>query len=92
MRIDPEGHEIAALARRLPPAARVVEIGCGDGRVTRRYNARVKWVTAIDPDANAIALFRAGGLPHNVDASAMPVERFMPAARTADVVLFSWSL
>lgn len=92
MLLDPEGHEVAALAPRLPAGCRVIEIGCGEGRVTRRYSDHVKSVVAIDPDAAAIAAFRAGGLPAHVDARAMPVDAFVPPDGSADVVLFSWSL
>jgi 2-polyprenyl-3-methyl-5-hydroxy-6-metoxy-1,4-benzoquinol methylase len=55
--IDPEGEEIAALAAFVPTldGARVVEIGCGDGRLTRRYARRAASVLAIDPDEAAIA-------------------------------------
>lgn len=93
MLIDPEGHEIDALMRRLaPPARRVIEIGCGDGRVTRRYCERVGSVMAIDPDADAVAAFRASGLPANVDARAMPVEQLALPDGSVDAVLFSWAL
>ena len=39
---DPEEHEITALVALLPDLrrSRVVEVGCGDGRLTRRYAAR----------------------------------------------------
>ena len=92
MLIDPEGHEVTALVSRLPSRCRVIEIGCGDGRVTRRYYGRAQSVIAIDPDADAIAAFRAGGVPANVDARALPVEHFAPPDGSADVVLFSWAL
>ena len=89
---DPAGYEVAALAPRLPPGGRVIEIGCGDGRVTRRYCDRVKAVVAIDPDAAAIAAFHATGLPANVEARAMPLAEFSAPHASTDVVLFSWSL
>lgn len=92
MVIDPEGYELDAVAARMPPGAHVIEIGCGDGRLTRRYSDRVASVLAFDPDADAVAAFRAGGVPANVDLRAMPVEEFEPPHGRVDVVLFSWSL
>ena len=91
MQLDPERHEVAALRPRLRPGT-VVEIGCGDGRVTRRYAASVKSVIAIDPDAAAIAAFRSGGVPANVDARVAPIDQFDLPGAVADTVLFSWSL
>jgi ubiquinone/menaquinone biosynthesis C-methylase UbiE len=56
--IDPEA-EIAAL-RELGglDGARVLEIGCGDGRLTFRYAPAARSVLAIDPCADAIAKAR----------------------------------
>ena len=38
MQLDPEGHEVAALAEAAPDlaGARILEVGCGAGRLTRR--------------------------------------------------------
>ena len=94
MLIDPEGHEVSALLPRLAPARAgvVVEIGCGDGRVTRRYSSQVRSVIASDPDGAGIAAFRASGLPPNVDVRSVSVfELDLPDA-SADVVLLSWAL
>jgi ubiquinone/menaquinone biosynthesis C-methylase UbiE len=56
--IDPEA-EMAAL-RTLGglDGARVLEIGCGDGRLTFRYAPAARSVLAIDPRAKAIAKAR----------------------------------
>ena len=58
--MDPEENETAALARLLPDLSgrKVLEVGCGDGRLTCRYADRADAVVAIDPDAEAIATFR----------------------------------
>ena len=98
IRIDPEGNETDALFDLVEVEGReVLEIGCGDGRLTRRYANRAAHVTAIDPFADAIT--RA-----NTWLSEAPNERIefrhvafadLAAAREADlfdVTLLSWSL
>lgn len=91
--IDPEQHELSAVMDRLPAVpGRVLEIGCGDGRLTRRYSARVRSVLAIDPDESLIAAFRAAGLDPNVDLRASGVAGFDFPDGSFDTVLFSWAL
>jgi ubiquinone/menaquinone biosynthesis C-methylase UbiE len=92
MVIDPEAYEIAALLPRLPQGGSVVEIGCGDGRVTRRYSAHVASVIATDPNTDAIAAFRASGCPANVDARATSIFDLQMPDAAVDAVLFSWAL
>ena len=89
---DPEGHETAVLARMLPDltALRVLEIGCADGRLTRKYWQRAASVIAIDPDDDAIASLRRE-LPQ-VDARAMGIHDLVLPARSIDVAIFAWSL
>jgi len=89
---DPEGHEILALDAMVPSFAscRVVEIGCGDGRLTERYAHAAASVVAIDPDADAVAELTAA-FPH-VDARAIGVEALVVPAQSVDIVLFAWSL
>ncbi|MGH7947718.1 MAG: class I SAM-dependent methyltransferase [Candidatus Binataceae bacterium] len=57
--IDPEGAELAAL-RELGglDGARVLEIGCGDGRLTFGYARTARSVFAIDPSDKAVAKAR----------------------------------
>jgi 16S rRNA A1518/A1519 N6-dimethyltransferase RsmA/KsgA/DIM1 with predicted DNA glycosylase/AP lyase activity len=94
MMFDPEQHELAALLSRLPDPARcgVLEIGCGDGRLTRRYAARVDRILAVDPDHALTAAFHAGGVGVNVDLRTMSVDRLDLADASVDAVLFSWAL
>ena len=89
---DPEEHELVALRAVWTPAAacRVLEVGAGDGRLTRRYAHEVASVIAIDPDADAIADLRRE-FPH-VDARAVGVEELSLSDHSVDVVLFAWSL
>ena len=94
MELDPEEQEIRALIALVPNlhGSHVVEVGCGDGRLTRRYAARAASVFAFDPDEAAINVFRSEPLPHNVDLRSDTVDRVEIPPATVDVVLLSWSL
>ena len=89
---DPERHEAAALSRMVPSFAgrRVLEVGCGDGRVTRLFAAAAASVVAIDPKAESIAEFRRE-FPE-VDARAIGIEQLDLPPQSIDVAIFSWSL
>jgi 16S rRNA A1518/A1519 N6-dimethyltransferase RsmA/KsgA/DIM1 with predicted DNA glycosylase/AP lyase activity len=92
IREDPEENETAALKQIVPSivGARVLEIGCGDGRLTGRYADSARSILAIDPDADAIAELTRR-LPR-VQAYALGVEQLDIPTGSIDVVLFSWSL
>jgi predicted RNA methylase len=91
--LDPEGVHLAAL-RRLADfrGQRVLELGCGDGRLTVGIAADAY---AFDPDAEAVERAR-GSLPaeladrvrHQV-ASGKEIEI---EPHSFDLVVFSWSL
>jgi len=94
--LDPERAHFAALERVADFAdARVLEVGCGDGRLTFPVAERAGSVFAFDPDADAVETARAD-LPSELAgrvtfavASATAIE----IPRSAfDIVLFSWSL
>ena len=96
MLVDPDGVETAAIAELIDLSGlRVLEVGCGDGRLTFIYAGDAASVLAIDTDEEAIELARAD-LPNElaghvrfeaVDAA----EADLPAAEF-DLALFSWSL
>jgi len=92
IREDPEAHELAALHRLVPSFAglRVLEIGAGDGRLTRRYAASAGSVIAIDPKPDAIAALR-DAQPW-IDARAVGIEALDLPPHSLDVAIFSWSL
>jgi 16S rRNA A1518/A1519 N6-dimethyltransferase RsmA/KsgA/DIM1 with predicted DNA glycosylase/AP lyase activity len=92
--LDPEEREIRAFLELVPNLhrARVVEVGCGDGRLTRRYAARAASVLAFDPDEAAIAAFRADSPPGNVEVRMDTVDRVDIPEGFADIVLLSWAL
>jgi ubiquinone/menaquinone biosynthesis C-methylase UbiE len=95
-RIDPEGAETDALARLAPVyGLRVLELGCGDGRLTFRYAAAAASVLAVDPDAGQIASARAAlpaALADRVSFAATGAAEVDLPPATFDLALFSWSL
>ena len=53
--IDPEGHEIDAIHDLVDFSGRdVIEVGCGDGRMTWRYSKEAALVLALDPNQERI--------------------------------------
>ena len=96
VRIDPEGAELEALARLGPvDGLRVVELGCGDGRLTFRYAHATASVLAVDPEPDLISAARAS-LPASLAdrvsfVAAGAAEIDLPPA-SFDLALFSWSL
>jgi ubiquinone/menaquinone biosynthesis C-methylase UbiE len=94
--LDPEGEHIAAL-RRLADFRdqRVLELGCGDGRLTLGVAAEAASVLAFDPDAESVEQAR-GFLPAALaDRVAYRVAsgREIEIQRASfDLVVFSWSL
>ena len=73
---------------------RVLEVGCGDGRLTWRYAADAAAVHAIDPDAEKIKQARAerpADLARHVTFEVASIETFV-APYPFDLLIFSWSL
>lgn len=95
-RIDPEGVEIDALNRLAPvDGLRVLEIGCGDGRLTFRYAHSTKSVLAIDPKEDKIEAAREAlpaSLADRVSFVAAEVADVDAPRRSFDLALFAWSL
>lgn len=89
---DPEGNESRALFRMMPSFAgrRVLEVGCGDGRVTRLYAGAAASIVAIDPKKESIDALR-DEFPA-IDARAIGIEQLDLPPHSIDVTIFSWSL
>jgi ubiquinone/menaquinone biosynthesis C-methylase UbiE len=98
IRVDPENNETHALFDMADFSGQhVLEIGCGDGRLTWRYAGRVEHVTAIDPFADGIMRAREnlpGELKGRVEFHHIAFEDFAAASEpsTFDRAILSWSL
>lgn len=94
--VDPEGAHLAAL-RRLADfrGQQVIELGCGDGRLTVPVACDAAQVLAFDPDGEAVERARRA-LP----AELAELAEYRVASGTEievergsfDLALFSWSL
>ena len=96
LRVDPEKYEIEALRNVADwRGKRVVEIGCGKGRLTLRLAGLGAFVEATDPNAEAIAAARAS-LPkrfaERVRFTVGQAERLGYRDASFDTAVFAWSL
>jgi 2-polyprenyl-3-methyl-5-hydroxy-6-metoxy-1,4-benzoquinol methylase len=95
---DPEGNETETLHALVNyQGLNVLEIGCGEGRLTWRYADRAAHVTGIDPDREAVEVARANlpeGLEGRVDFVAATLEDYARSNHDQkfDVAIFAWSL
>jgi 2-polyprenyl-3-methyl-5-hydroxy-6-metoxy-1,4-benzoquinol methylase len=98
IRSDPENNEIRALFDLVDFSGKdVLEIGCGDGRLTWRYAEAAAHVTGIDPFEEAIGRANANKLATLQDQVAFHHIAFEDFAAACDSELFdlailSWSL
>src|ERR1700704_588185 len=92
----PPGIEVRAIGRYVDLAGRrILEIGCGDGRLTREFAHLASSVVAIEPDPARIAVARRLAAPagtSNVSFRVASAERLRPSGEPFEVALFSWSL
>ncbi len=98
IRIDPEDNEIRALFDLADFTEKhILEIGCGDGRLTWRYADVVAHVTAIDPIEKRIKQaneYESDTLSDRIEFHHIAFEDFATAAKSAlfDIVILSWAL
>lgn len=98
IRIDPENNEPRALFNLVDfNGRRVLEIGCGDGRLTWRYAHKATHVIAIDTFEESIRQAKENtpnDLKSRVEFRHIGFEDFAAASKssTFDIAVLSWSL
>jgi 2-polyprenyl-6-hydroxyphenyl methylase/3-demethylubiquinone-9 3-methyltransferase len=96
LHLDPEGREIEALRTAVDwHGRRVLEIGCGDGRLARRLVRLGAQVVASDPDADEVrqAMATRPRTYRGKLAFALAEGERLPFKATSyDIVVFGWSL
>lgn len=72
----------------------MLEIGCGEGRLTQVYAGQVASALVIDPDAAAIATARArlAGAAATLEFRVAGATEVQLPSRGFDIALLSWSL
>ena len=92
----PDGHELRLIERFTSLRhKRVLEVGCGDGRLTFQYAAKAASVLAFDPDRPSLdeaSWQQAERGINNVDFRLGTIEHLPERGAFFDVALFSWSL
>ena len=91
---DPR-HETALIERHARLAGRdVLEVGCGNGRLTLEYAARARRVVAIEPNRGMIREARTRARSRGISNARFLARPAQTGIRGGpfDVVLFSWSL
>ena len=94
---DPEGFERKTLHKFVDiKDKRVLEVGCGEGRLTWQYAAASKLTVGFDIDHDALRVARAdaqeksgGNYTHFAEASASNIPF---ANETFDIAILAWSL
>ena len=96
VRIDPERNEVRALRQAADwGGRRVLEIGCGEGRLTHRLAELGARVQAIDADAGLLRKARRvlpPGLASQVAFRVGRADSLEHRAGTFDRVVYSWAL
>lgn len=95
---DPEGTETKNLLRLADLTSaggkRVLEVGCGDGRLTWRYARMVSQVLGIDlqaDDLRVAVIDRPADLSSRVGFARADALRLPVAAASFDLAIFAWS-
>lgn len=92
----PLGMEVRLIQRFVSLKGRsILELGCGDGRLTRQFAPFASTVVAVEPDPAKIALARRTATSEgigNISFRVGSAERLRVGGAHFDIALFSWSL
>jgi ubiquinone/menaquinone biosynthesis C-methylase UbiE len=93
--IDPERNESKHLHRFADLAdRRVLEIGCGEGRLTWNYARAARQTVGIDPDLDALRVAKVDR-PYDLESKtvfACAMSEYLPFSKaTFDLAIFAWS-
>jgi ubiquinone/menaquinone biosynthesis C-methylase UbiE len=92
---DPQQNETKHLLQLASfPGKRVLEIGCGEGRLTWRYAAKPLMTVGIDPDRDALrvaTIDRPSDLEDRVSFSNAQAEWLPFPKETFDLAVLAWS-
>ena len=96
VRTDPERLEVRILLRHAPlRGARVLEVGCGDGRLTRRIAGVVQSLVGVDPDTGQIERAKRllpARVRGKIEFQVGHAETLRFPGQSFQAVIFSWSL
>jgi ubiquinone/menaquinone biosynthesis C-methylase UbiE len=93
---DPEGFERKSLHKFAEFAdQRVLEVGCGEGRLTWKYAGASKLTIGFDPDHDSLRIARADSpyaLQKNVHFAEASASHIPFVNETFDIAILAWSL